>query len=366
MDINLNHILIRDLVEGYENNGDDGVRGYSGKLDIRPPYQREFIYKRKQQEAVIDSILRDFPLNVMYWVEREDGTYEMLDGQQRTRSISDYVDGVFMVPDLSGDRHYFHGLPGDQQEKILNYSLLVYFCTGTETERLNWFETINISGEKLNNQEMRNAVYSGPWVTAARNKFSRPSSPAKGLAENYVKGSHIRQQFLQKAIAWKCKDGESIEQFMERHRGKSSADDLWNHFRAVIKWAERTFKYRETMKGVEWGPLYREFKNHDLDLDDLERQVSKLHKDDEVKKKGGIYPYVLTGDERHLNLRTFSPNEKQTAYEKQGGVCPLCKQKFSLSKMEGDHIVPWRKGGRTVPKNLQMLCRPCNRRKGAK
>ena len=370
MDIELQKIPIRELVKGYENKGDDGANGYDGKLDIRPPYQREFIYSPKQQVAVIDSVLRDFPLNVMYWVDRGDDTYEMLDGQQRTLSICDYVEGVFMVPDLSGNPHHFHGLPKDQQNQILNYDLLIYFCKGNETERLNWFEIINISGERLNHQEMRNAIYSGPWVSDARSRFSRPNSPAKGLAGNYVKGSHIRQDFLQKAIEWKCKKGESIEHFMERHRNKSSAVGLWNHFCAVISWVEAIFQYRSSMKGVDWGGLYQEYKNDEFDLDHLERRVAELHLDEEVQRQSGIYHYVLAGEKRdaehYLDLRAFSQNMKRAAYEEQGGICKTCEKKFRLSKMEGDHIVPWREGGRTVRENLQMLCKPCNRRKGSK
>ena len=371
MDIELNRITVRELVDGFENNGDDGVRGYGGKLDIRPPYQREFIYKRSQQIAVIDSILRDFPLNVMYWVARDDGTFEMLDGQQRTLSICDYHEGVFMVPDLSGVSHHFHGLPEDQRKKILDYELLVYFCKGSETERLDWFRVINIAGEKLNDQEMRNAAFSGPWVSDARKRFSRTGAPASGLAGDYVNGKAKRQDFLQKAIEWARNDDETIEHFMERHRRKSSAVDLWNHFRSIIEWVESVFpNYRSSMKGVDWGGLHRRHGDQDFDPLALEDRVSELHMDDEVQKQGGIYPYVLAGStsraEKHLDLRTFSVNAKRKKFEEQKKICPECEEEFKFAQMEGDHIIPWRMGGRTEPGNLQMLCRQCNRQKGGK
>ena len=193
-------ISVRDLVKGYRDDGVGGVRGYGGKLDIRPPYQREFIYKGNQRDAVIDSILKKFPLNVMYWSVRDDGTYEIIDGQQRTISIAQYVTG-----DFSFEKIAFHNLPSDKQEQILNYKLMVYFCSGTDSKKLEWFKIINIAGERLTNQELRNAVYAGPWVTDAKTYFSRQGEGAHGLASDYVSGRYNRQELLETAIKWKSK-----------------------------------------------------------------------------------------------------------------------------------------------------------------
>ena len=197
MKIRLRRVTVRELVADYRDDGEGGVFGYGGKLDIRPPFQREFIYKDKQRDAVIDSILKGFPLNVMYWADREDGTFEIIDGQQRTISIAQYVDG-----DFSLDRRYFHNLPSDTAERILGYELMVYVCTGTDSEKLEWFKTINIAGERLTNQELRNAVYSGPWVTDAKRYFSRTGGAAYQIGGDHLRGKAIRQEYLETAIKW--------------------------------------------------------------------------------------------------------------------------------------------------------------------
>jgi HNH endonuclease/Protein of unknown function DUF262 len=358
MKIELKEMKVRDLTDGYEDNDEAGVVGYSGKLDIRPPYQREFIYKDKQRDAVIDTITRDFPLNVMYWAVRDDGDYEVIDGQQRTISICQYVEGDFAFED-----RYFHNLQPDEKEQILDYKLMVYLCSGTDSEKLEWFKTINIAGENLADQELRNAVYAGSWVSDAKRHFSKTGCPAYGIGSDYMKGTPIRQDYLETVIKW-INDGD-IEGYMAKQQHKPNANELWLYFQNVMAWVVVTFpKYRKEMNGVQWGELYNEFKDAELDSAKLEGEVAALMADEDVTRKRGIYPYVLDGQERHLNIRAFSANQKREAYERQGGTCPVCGQHFELGEMEADHITPWHEGGKTEAANCQMLCRDDNRRKG--
>jgi hypothetical protein len=357
MKIELKEISVEDLTDGFADSAEQGVVAYGGKLDIRPPYQREFIYKDKQRNAVIDSVRKDFPLNVMYWAVRGDGYFEVIDGQQRTLSICQYVNGDFSIDGLA-----FHNLQDDQRQQILDYRLMVYFCSGTDSEKLDWFRTINIAGEEHTDQELRNAVYAGPWTADAKRYFSKTGCAAYGLASNYMRGSPIRQEYLETAIAWRA-DGE-IEDYMSQHQHDTNATPLWQYFQKVIAWVKATFpKYRREMKGADWGVLYNQFKDNELDTDKLEKQVAKLMQDDDVERKSGIYAYVLDRDERHLNIRAFSDNMKREAYERQKGVCVKCRKKFALDEMEGDHIKPWHKGGKTNAANCQMLCKDDNRRK---
>lgn len=357
MKIELKEITVKELTEGYTDNSEDGVVGYGGRLDIRPPYQREFIYKDKQRDAVIDTVRKDFPLNVMYWAVREDGNYEVIDGQQRTISLCQYVAG-----DFSFEQLYIHNLPDDKKEQILNYKLMVYLCEGTDSEKLEWFKTINIAGEKLTDQELRNAVYSGSWVTDAKRYFSKTGCAAYGLGSNYLNGSPIRQDYLETAISW-INNGE-IEGYMSEHQHDENASVLWSYFQQVIAWVKATFpKYRKEMKGLDWGILYNKYKDTPFDTDKLEQQITELMMDDDVTKKSGIYKYVLTGEEKHLNIRSFTPNQKREAYERQKGICAKCRKHFELSEMEADHITPWHLGGRTEAANCQMLCKDDNRRK---
>ena len=361
MKIELREISIQELSDGYQDNSEQGVVGYGGKLDIRPPYQREFIYKDKQRNAVLDTVRKDYPLNVMYWAARGDGGYEVIDGQQRTLSICQYVNGDYSIQGLG-----YCNLQDDQQEQILNYKLMVYFCEGTDSEKLEWFKTINIAGEKLTDQELRNAVYAGPWTADAKRYFSKTGCAAYQLASDYVKGSPIRQDYFETAIEWHAKD-ETIEEYMSKHQHDANAVALWNYFQSVINWVKATLpKYRKEMKGVPWGPLYNEFGSKALDAKKLEKQVAKLMADEDVGSKSGIYQYVLNGDERHLNIRAFSPNMKREAYERQEGICIKCNKHFEMDEMEGDHVKPWREGGKTNAANCQMLCMDDNRRKSDK
>jgi len=340
MNIILKEITVRELTDGYKDDGDAGVVGYGGRLDIRPSYQREFIYKDKQRDAVIDTIASDFPLNVMYWHVREDGGFEVIDGQQRTISICQFVKGDFSLPVFdSKEQRFFHNLQEDEKERILGYRLMVYWCSGTDSERLGWFRTINIAGERLMEQELRNAVYAGPWVSDAKRHFSKNGCPAYGLGSDYLKGSPIRQDFLETAIGWLS--GDNIEAYMARQQDKPNANELWLYFQAVISWIKATFpEYRREMKGVAWGELYNAHRGGEIDSAKLEKEVARLMADDDVTNKKGIYSYVLDGEERNLSIRAFSDNQKREAYERQGGVCPACKQRFEIEEMEGDHITP--------------------------
>ena len=353
-------LTVRELVKGYKDDGEGGVTGYGGKLDIRPPYQREFIYKDKERNAVIDSILKSFPLNVMYWADREDGTFEIIDGQQRTISIAQYVEGNFSFNDL-----YFDNLPSDKQKLIMDYELTVYVCSGTDSEKLEWFKTINIAGKVLTPQELRNAVYAGTWLSDAKRYFSRTGCVAFRIGNAYVNGSPIRQDYLETAIKWISKD--SIEDYMGQHQHDENALPLWEYFQSVIEWVESTFRNTRSkfMKGVDWGLLYNEYKDAYFDPDEIEVETARLIFDDDVTRKGGIYPYILTDEEKHLNIRAFSDSMKQKAYEKQSGICVICKDEFTIAEMEADHITPWSEGGKTNEDNCQMLCKKCNREKSA-
>jgi hypothetical protein len=360
MNVELNETTVRDLTEGYQDNEEAGVVAYSGQLDVRPPYQREFIYNDRQRDAVINTITRGFPLNVMYWAVRDGGDYEIIDGQQRTISICQYVEG-----DFAFEGRYFHNLQDDERELILDYELMVYVCSGTDSEKLEWFKTVNIAGEKLTDQELRNAVYAGSWVSDAKRYFSRNNCVAYGLGSNYVKGAPIRQDYLETVIKWI--NGGEIEDYMGRHQHDPNANELWLYFQQVINWVVATFPvYRREMKGVEWGTLYNQFGDTPWDSADLEQKVSTLMADEDVTKKSGIYLYVLDGQERHLNIRAFSENQKREAYERQEGICPLCDPPaaFEFEEMEGDHIEPWHAGGRTEAANCRMLCVPHNRELG--
>jgi hypothetical protein len=291
----------------------------------------------------------------MYWVKNEDGTFEVMDGQQRTISFCEYVAGKFSL-----NFQYFHNLEEDEKKQILNYKLMIYFCEGTDKEKLDWFKTINIAGEKLFDQELRNAIYTGEWLSDAKRHFSKSNCPAYNLASNYMSGSPIRQDYLETAISW-ISDGK-IEEYMAKHQHKPNANELWLYFQEVINWVKAVFtKYRKEMKGVDFGLLYNEFKKKEFDSKKIEKEISKLMQDEDVTKKSGIYPYVITRNEKYLNIRAFTDNQKREAYERQKGICPKCKKHFEIDEMEADHIKPWHEGGQTIAKNCQMLCKHDNR-----
>jgi len=366
--IDLHQIPVRDLYAGYVNSGFDGVVGYSGALDIRPKFQREFVYDAARQQAVISTLLSGFPLNVMYWSKSNDAstgkdTFEMLDGQQRSMSICEYIEGSFSVM-VEGNPKNFDNLSAADQARVLDYELMVYHCEGSENEQLAWFEVINIAGLTLRPQELRNAVYTGPWLTDAKRYFSRESQGAHKLAKDYVTAGEVnRQELLQRALEWRVGKGDvAIKQYMNDHRQDANANALWTYFKSVIDWAKLIFpKQRKELRSVPWSILYNEYGQKQLDSVELEAQVKALMEDDEVQKKSGIYTYVLTGDKHALALRTFTDNQKRQAYEEQDGVCPKCNKDFEFGEMDGDHIIPWAKGGKTTPDNCQMLCIKDNR-----
>ncbi|MCL2291185.1 MAG: DUF262 domain-containing protein [Bacteroidetes bacterium] len=381
MKIELKEITVRELTDNYQDHNENGVVGYGGKLDIRPPFQREFIYKDKQRDAVIDTITKDYPLNVMYWAvnsrhsdesqnplnngiaghaRNDDTVYEVIDGQQRTISICQFVEG-----DFAFKNRYFHNLQNDEKEQLLSYKLMVYLCSGTESEKLEWFKTINIAGEKLTDQELRNAVYAGSWVSDAKRYFSKRGCPASGIGEDYLIGSSIRQDYLETAIDWISKG--NIENYMASHQHDPNASALWRYFQDVITWVNTTFtNKRKFMKGVDWGALYNKYKDKIYDTNTIEEETIRLIADDDVTKKSGIYPYILTRDEKYLSIRAFTDSTKQKVFERQNGICTKCEKHFDLSEMEADHITPWHEGGKTIEENCQMLCKDCNRRKSGK
>lgn len=366
-------VTVGEIVDGYVNNDELGVRGYGGRLDIRPPYQREFIYNEKEQQAVITTVLNGYPLNVMYWVRRSDDAecpYEVMDGQQRTLSLCQYVAGKF-----SYDFKNFFNQPEDIKKKILDYRLTVYVCEGEPSEKLEWFKTINIAGKPLNEQEINNAVYAGPFVSDAKRHFSKSTCGAYRLGKDLVTGTPIRQDFLKKALEWmaahETRQGrrQSIVGYMAEHQHDPNANNLWTYYQNVLNWAITNFdpsKFKKIMKGLDWAMLYDRYNDSTLDTAAMARRISALMRDDEIQRKQGIIPYVLTGDEHRLDLRAFPEDMKLAVWEEQGHVCPLCKREFDFEFMEGDHITPWRDGGRTVKENCQMLCRECNRRKAAR
>ncbi len=363
MKIELHEIKIEEICTGYVDNAEEGVVGYGGKLNIRPKYQREFVYDETKRNAVIDTIMKGFPLNVMYWVKNDDGTYEVMDGQQRTVSFCQYFNNDFSV-----ENRMFVNLTETEKRRFLDYRVLVYFCEGNDKEKLDWFRIINIAGEKLTDQELRNATYTGPWLTHAKSVFSKSNCAAYSHAKDYVVGSPIRQELLETALKWISKG--RIEDYMAAHQHMPNANELWTYFKNVVDWVKITFPhYRKEMKGVNWGELYDEFNACTFDTSKLENEITQLMLDDDVSNKKGIYFYVLTHKEKYLNIRAFTESQKRQAYEKQQGICPYCAREgrpdvhYSIEEMEADHITPWIDGGKTSAENCQMLCKEHNRRK---
>lgn len=363
-------ISIKDLCEGYEECGAEGIEGviaYGGKLDVRPPYQREYVYASKERDEVIRTVKKGFPLNIMYWAKTSDGRFELMDGQQRTISICRYAaesERTFAV-----DEKYYFNLERDIQKQIDDYLLDIYICDGTPSEVHEWFKVINIAGKTLTAQELRNTSYTGTWLSDAKLHFSKPNCAAYNMGKDYVSGSPIRQEILETVISWiAIRDGlPSIESYMALHQHDENANQIWIYFKRVMEWVGTIFPVkRKEMKGIEWGLLYNEYRDSELDPTFLEERIKKLMMDDDVTNKKGIYQYVLTNKERFLNIRTFSASQKREAYERQNGICPECNDYFAYEDMEGDHITPWHAGGKTEARNCQMLCKECNRRKSGR
>lgn len=382
MDIKLVNIKVKELVENYVDDDENGVLGYNKKLNIRPKYQREFIYDDQKAKAVIKTITKGFPLNVMYWCKNDDGTFELLDGQQRTISICRFVTSA-----MYSDKYFnstlprgYNNLTKDEREVIDNYNLMIYICEGSEAERLDWFKTINIAGLKLTDQELRNAQYTGEWLTDAKRHFSKLNCPGYNLGKDYINGECDRQAYLEEALSWIADSKKTtIEDYMKDHQHSQNCNELWLYYNAVITWTNTIFgkidkQYRKFLKGLPIGIFYNKYSSNDYDPSDIAKRVKELMLDSEVQSKKGIFEYLLSGNEKTLSLRTFDDGQKLELYDKCKGLCVRCKslnkptknKVWDITEMEADHIIPWHKGGKTTLENGQMLCVNCNREKSGK
>lgn len=368
MKIKKAEISVREIFEGYKDSGDFGVVGYNGLLNIRPEFQREFVYNESQRAEVLNTVSKGFPLNIIYWTVKND-KYELLDGQQRTLSICQYVDNAYSLKIFDSDyNRNFANLKPEEKNKILDYKLDVYICEGTDREKIDWFNVINIAGEKLTEQERRNAVFTGPWLALAKAYFSKNNCPAYAQFKDYLSGSSIRQEYLETALSWiSDRDTCGIDDYMANHQNDNNIDDIQLYFESVFAWVKTVFKtYYKEMKGIKWGILYNKYHNNTYNSTDIDKKVSDLMADSDVTKKSGIFEYILSGNEKYLSIRAFDANTKRTVYKKQNGRCVKCGKNFDIKDMEGDHIIPWSKGGQTVIENCQMICIDCNRRKSDK
>ena len=377
-------ITIKDICEGFVYNELEGkgLFGLSGKLTIQPEYQRNYIYADgKRDVAVIESILKGYPLGLIYFNKINDDNLEVLDGQQRITSFGRFVTNKFAIKDQNGMEQYFSGIAQDKQDLILQTKLLIYECEGTESEIKEWFKTINIAGVPLNNQELLNAVYSGPFVTLGKEEFSNSQNANIQKWSAYVSGSANRQEFLECALDWVSKG--NIGDYMSRHRFDNNITELKNYFNSVIDWASTIFTDVETeMRALEWGRLYETYKRQPYNPQKVSEQVRELYSDSYVKNRKGIFEFILGGstDLKLLDVRVFDEATKKSVYAKQTaeaekiGIsnCSLCaighdanKTKiWSLKDMDADHVTAWSKGGATDIKNCEMLCKTHNRAKG--
>jgi 5-methylcytosine-specific restriction endonuclease McrA len=378
-------LTVADICEGFVYNELEGkgLYGLGGKLTIQPEYQRNYIYADdggKKEQAVIESLLKGYPLGLIYFNKVADDKFEVLDGQQRITSIGRFVTNKFAIM-INGNPSNFNSLPNDLQDKILESTLLIYECEGTESEIKEWFKTINIAGIPLNQQELLNAIYSGPFVTLAKREFSNSQNTNIQKWSAYIKGSVNRQDFLETALDWVSKG--HIDDYMNSHRNDNDINQLKNYFNSVIDWVSTVFKdVKKEMQGLEWGRLYEDYHYRSYDPAKVSEEVSRLYSDPYVKNRRGIFEYILGGckNTRLLDVRVFDKATKQSKYETQTidaearGVsnCPLCATDpgpnntriWSFAEMEADHVTAWSKGGGSSPDNCQMLCVTHNRGKG--
>ena len=376
---------VGEMVEGfvYSELEAKGLFGLAGKLVIQPEYQRNYIYNDgKKDVAVIDSLLKGYPLGLLYFVDN-DGQLEVLDGQQRITSFGRFVTGRFAVK-VDGTEQTFSSLPPDKQKKILDSQLLVYVCKGTESEIKEWFKTINIAGIPLSAQELRNAIYSGPFVTAAKATFSNSQDARQNKWGTYVKGDPKRQHVLEEALSWIAdSDGDTIDGYMAKHRQNTTCRALETYFSSVIDWIDATFISTDgPLRGLEWGRLYETFHSNPYDPAAVDAEVKSLLEDDYVTNKRGVYEYVLGGktDHKLINVRVFDDQLKRRKYKTQTeeakaegkSNCSVCASVnnanqtkiWDLKQMEADHVTAWSKGGETTLDNCEMLCKPHNAAKG--
>lgn len=360
MNITETKIPIREIVKGYEDKKEEGVLAYGGFLQARPKYQREFVYDKQKQKAVIETIMKGFPISIMYWVKNGENDYEILDGQQRTLSICEFYSNNVNLGEM-----YYANLPQDKKDVFLDYELTIYICEGTDSEKLEWFKVVNMEGLKLTNQELRNAVYAGIWLTDAKRYFSKRACPALSLGKDYVSGRADRQEVLETVLKWiSNRDGINIEEYMAQHQNDKDAIALWDYFSEVINWVRLVFpKYRSIMKGQDWGVMYNRFGTEKYDSDVFEERIKELLMDNEVTSQKGIYEYLLDGQERHLSIRAFTNADKIKIYERQNHRCADCGEQYAMTDMEADHIQPWSCGGKTTVENGQLLCKNCHKKK---
>ena len=384
----LTNLTVKEICEGfvYSKLEGKGLFGWAGKLTIQPEYQRNYLYAEsdgKKEVAVIESILKGYPLGLIYFNEPEPGRYEILDGQQRITSIGRFVTEKFPIKDKFGMEQYFTGLTKEEKEKILSYKLLIYICNGTEKEIKEWFETINIAGVPLNKQELLNATYSGPFVTLAKATFSNSHHPHLQKWGCYISGNANRQDILHAALAWVAKGEENIGGYMSMHRQDNSIEELKTYFDTVIDWAKALFgEPKSEMRGLEWGSFYEQYHTNSYNPSVIQMRVNELYADEFVRNKKGIFEYILGGelDNRLLDIRIFEDSIKKTVYQRQTdearakGIsnCPECAKGhenlrtkiYKFAEMDADHVTAWSKGGATDISNCQMLCKTHNRAKG--
>lgn len=379
-------ITIEEICEGFVYNEYEGkgLFGLAGKLTIQPEYQRNYIYADgKKDVAVIESILKGYPIGLIYFTKVAEDKYEVLDGQQRITSIGRFLTNKFPIVDQNGVQQYFRGLAEDLKAKILNTKLTVYECSGTESEIKEWFRTINIVGVPLNEQELMNAIYSGPFVTLAKAEFSNSQNANIQKWAAYIKGDVKRQDYLHTALEWVSKG--NIDDYMSRHRFDDNINELKTYFNSVIDWISSVFQDVESeMRGLNWGELYEKYHANAYDPNAVHTKLKDLYADYFVKNRKGVFEYILGGcvDTKLLEIRIFDDVTKKTVYEQQTqeakdnntSNCPLCaigndnnKQRiYKQSEMDADHVTAWSNGGATDITNCTMLCKTHNRAKGNK
>ena len=386
----LTDVTVEEICKGFVYNELEGkgLFGWSGKLVIQPEYQRNYLYaEQKMEEAVIQSVLKDYPLGLIYFNKVGTDKYEVLDGQQRITSLGRFITGKFPLIDENGMPHYYSAMPEDEVKKINKKNLTIYICEGEESEIKEWFRTINIYGIKVNHQEISNAVYSGPFVTKAKEEFSNSQNANIQKWSAYIKGNVSRQDYLRVALEWvsKSTDDDAVDAYMSKHRYDTNINELKNYFTSVIDWINGVFIDVESeMRGLEWGRLFETYHNNPYDPADVSAKVHSLYADAAVKNRKGVFEYILGGctDTRLIDIRVFEESTKKAVYAQQTNAakmsgrsnCPLCamgndnnaKRIWKYNEMDADHVTAWSKGGATDISNCQMLCKTHNRAKGNK